>query len=101
MARPIGGVLKPQVGEVLELRYFAPDALPEYMVWWHRQPVLDAFNDVGGSVAWAQKIKPAQVVNSRQALYALRDRSDLSRPEFYQHYFEGRGTDEVDLEVGG
>lgn len=99
-AQPIGGILKPQVGEVLELDYFALDALPEYMFWWHRQQVADAFDNIGGGVAWTLKVKPTTQVNSRQELYALRDRSDLSRPEFYKYHFEQGGMDEVKLEVG-
>jgi 8-oxo-dGTP pyrophosphatase MutT (NUDIX family) len=99
-AQPIGGMLKPQVDEVLELDYFAPDDLPEYIVWWHRQQIADAFNGVGGSAAWMLKAKPAMPVNSPEELYALRDRSGLSRPEFYKYYFEQGGMDEVELEVG-
>ena len=99
-AQSIGGVLKPQASEVLELGYFAPDALPEYMFWWHRQQVADAFNGVGGSVARVFKVKLPEKVNTRQELYALRDRSGLSRPEFYKYYFEQGGTDKVKLEVG-
>ena len=93
VARPIGGTLKPQAGEVLEVYYFAPNALPKDMLWWHRQQVDDAFNGSGGSVAWAHNIKSAEVISSRQELYALRDRSGLARPEFYRHFFEKRGTD--------
>jgi len=98
-AQPSGGILKPQASEVLELRYFAHDALPDSMFWWHRQQVADAFNGIGGGVAWALKVKLAREVNSRQELYALRDRSGLSRPEFYKYYFEQWGTDETKLEV--
>jgi 8-oxo-dGTP pyrophosphatase MutT (NUDIX family) len=99
-AQPIGGILKPQVGEVLELDYFAPDALPEYMFWWHRQQVADAFNNIGGGVAWTLKVKSVTPVNSWEELCALRDRSGLSRPEFYKYYYEQGGMDEVELEVG-
>jgi ADP-ribose pyrophosphatase YjhB (NUDIX family) len=99
-AQPIGGTLKPQAGEVLELDYFAPKALPEYLFWWHRQQIADAFNGVGGGVAWALKVNPAVPVVTREELYAQRDRSGLSRPAFYRYFFEQAGTDEVKLEVG-
>lgn len=85
---------------MLELRYFALDELPEYMFWWHRQQIADVFNDVGGGVAWSCHVKPVTPANSREELYALRDRSGLSRPEFYKYYFEQGGTDETRLEVG-
>jgi ADP-ribose pyrophosphatase YjhB (NUDIX family) len=100
VARPVGGRLEPQVGEVLELGYFAPDALPEDMLWWHRQPVADVFDGVGSGVAWSFNVKTQQKVNSRAELYALRDRSGLSRSEFYKYFFEQGGTDEAKLEAG-
>ncbi|MBN1992566.1 MAG: NUDIX domain-containing protein [Anaerolineae bacterium] len=99
-ASPVGGVLKPQVGEVLELGYFSPDALPEDMLWWHRQPIADVFNGVGNGVAWSFNVRPRQKIKSREELYALRDRSGLSRPEFYRYFFEQAGTDGAKLEVG-
>ena len=98
-ARPTGGALNPQAGEVLELRYFAPDALPDYTFWWHRHQVSDACHGVGDGVAWLQKAKRAEGGNSRQELYALRDRSRLLRPEFYRRFVERQRVDEV-LEVG-
>ncbi|MBN1219311.1 MAG: NUDIX domain-containing protein [Anaerolineae bacterium] len=97
--QPVGGSLEPQEGEVLELGYFAPNALPE-ILWWHRQRVADVFDGAGGSVAWRTKSSPKKRVNSREELYNLRDRSGLSRPEFYRYFFEQHGTDEVVLEVG-
>ena len=100
VARPVAGRLKPQVDEVLELGYFAPEALPEDMLWWHRQPVADVFDGVGSGVAWSFNVKTRQKVNSRTELYALRDRSGLSRSEFYKYFFEQDGTDKVKLEVG-
>jgi len=99
-ARPIGGALNPQANEVLELRFFAPDDLPENMLWWHRQRIADACDGLGGSVAWLQRATPAQEVTSRQELYSLRDRSGLSRSEFRRRYVEGQRTDEI-LEVDG
>jgi hypothetical protein len=99
VAQPVDGVLEPQVGEVLELGYFNPDALPEDMLWWHRQPVADVFAGVGHGVAWSMQISPHQQIDSREMLYALRDRSELSRSEFYRYFFEDGGM-EANLEVG-
>jgi ADP-ribose pyrophosphatase YjhB (NUDIX family) len=55
-ARPLGGSVQPQAGEVVAARYFDPDALPEPLLGWHRQRIRDALNGVGGSVAWSQAV---------------------------------------------
>ena len=100
-AKPVGGILQPQVEEVLALNYFDVDDLPDDMVWWHRQPIADVFSGGGDAVARSFQITPPQPINSRKELYALRDQSGLSRPDFYRYYFEHSGTDAVKLEVGG
>ncbi|HEY1390137.1 MAG TPA: NUDIX domain-containing protein [Ktedonobacterales bacterium] len=56
-ARPLGGVLKPQDGEAVDVAYFAADALPERLVWWHRQPIADALAGRGGSAVWRQEVR--------------------------------------------
>ena len=100
-ARPVSSVLQPQEGEVIEARYFDPHTLPEPIFGWHRQRILDALNGVGGSVAWSQDvIWPFEQETSREALYELRDRSGLSRQEFYLRYFGQAGTGHQKLEVG-
>ena len=99
-AKSVGGMLQPQVEEVLALNYFAVNDLPKDMFWWHRQPIVDAVNGAVGSVVRSFQINPPQPVNSRKELYALRDQSGLSRPDFYRYYFEHGGTDAVKLEVG-
>ena len=40
-ARPVGGSLRPQLEEVLELRYCAPDALPAEILSGHRRRIAD------------------------------------------------------------
>ena len=87
MARPVAGIPTPQVDEVLDIRYFDPARLPRDMFWWHRQPIIDALAGVAGA-AYTAIVEPPQQVYSRQELYALRDRSGLSRTAFYHHYFE-------------
>lgn len=98
-ARPIAGALNPQADEVLELRFFAPDDLPDDVLWWHRQRIADACAGVGGGVAWLQRATPAPGATSREKLYSLRDRSGLSRSEFYRSYVEAQRADEI-REVG-
>src|SRR5437773_368521 len=55
-AHPTGGTLCPQPEEVVALQYASPEQLPEPFLWWHRQPILDALQGVGGSVVWTQHV---------------------------------------------
>lgn len=99
-AEPLGGELRPQESEVVELAYFDPDQLPEPLVWWHRQRIKDALSDVGGSVAWSQQVAwPFAPDVSRESIYDLRDRSTLSRQEFYLRYFDQNDKGDEILEV--
>ncbi|MDQ3250285.1 MAG: NUDIX domain-containing protein [Chloroflexota bacterium] len=99
-AQPTGGILQAQVGEVIDLAYFAPDDLPTAMFWWHRQQISDALAGIGGSVATVVTVQPAEPVRSRQELYALRDQSGMTRPDFYHYYFEQNGQGAITREVG-
>ena len=104
-AQPIGGSLSPAPDEVLEASYFEPGRLPAPILWWHRQPIQDALAGIGGSVAWSQNARwPSHLAHmTRQELYALRDRSGLSRRQFYLEHFEppDMDMDDATLEVGG
>lgn len=40
-AVPLSVRLRPLDGEVIEMDYFDPDALPENLFWWQRQRILD------------------------------------------------------------
>jgi len=90
-ARMTGGNPQPQTGEVIDMGWFAPDALPADMFWWHRPMVEHAFHGATGAV-WTMHVEPPEPVASRRELYTLRDRSGLSRVEFYRYYFEQPGN---------
>lgn len=89
-ATPTSGNLKPQPGEVIDLRYFSPEeieALP--LMADHPQRIADAFSGIGGSTAWWHEAPwpfDANATN-REELYALRDQSGLSRQVFYLTHF--------------
>jgi ADP-ribose pyrophosphatase YjhB (NUDIX family) len=93
LARPIGGSLQPQVGEVLDAGFFDASDLPAPLIAWHRQPIRDTLGGVGGSATstWDQ-VWPFEPGLDRQALYALRDQSGLSRAEFFARHFDRLGT---------
>jgi ADP-ribose pyrophosphatase YjhB (NUDIX family) len=84
VARTIGGALKADPNEVIEIGYFAPDEIPEDLLWWHKQRIADAFNGIGGGVVWAQTVNyPFDRDISRAEMYRLRDESGLSRRDYY------------------
>jgi len=83
-AYPIGGELKADPSEVIEMGYFAPDELPVDLLVTHERRILDAFSDVGGGVAWSQEIEyPFNSDITRADIYRQRDESGLSRRDFY------------------
>jgi len=100
-AKPIGGTLTPQPGEVIDLRYFSPKeigALPLFAD--HQQRIGDAFKGIGGSAVWWHDWPWPESIDNHRDLYALRDASGLSRREFYQKHFKtlkpGDGRLEID-----
>ena len=87
-ARIIGGSLKPQVGEVLDLQFFPLDELPEDMFWWHKQHIADFQTNSGSSPNRRQNVISQPGATNRAELYAMRDQSGLTRTEFYHWYFK-------------
>jgi ADP-ribose pyrophosphatase YjhB (NUDIX family) len=94
-ARAVGGALRPDPREVLEARFFEPDALPAPLFWHHVSPIEGAFAGVAGA-AWRYTGQPPRRFASRAELYALRDRSGLTRQAFYLRHL---GTADPSLEV--
>lgn len=79
-ARCVGGALMAGAdGEARDARYFRPDRLPENLLWWHRRRIADALGGVGGSAAWSQQVtSPFPPGVTRQEIYAMRDRGELT-----------------------
>lgn len=94
-AEAIGGRARPQAEEVVEVGWFDAAAPPPALVWWCRRPILDALDGVGGSAVWSQDaLWPTELdVQDRQSLYAARDRSGLTRADFYSRYLGREGPD--------
>ena len=89
----VGGTLTVQEGEVLEIKYFCVDEIPNNLLWGHRQRILDVFSGYGGGVVWSQNV-PFDSVTNRQELYEVCNESGLSGVDFYSQNF-GR-VDPVD-----
>ncbi len=85
-AEIVGGALKRQESEVLELRFFSRDELPEAMLLGHRQRALDALDGVSGAVWMFDTEWPFEKGLTRTELYDLCNRSGLPRAEFYERY---------------
>lgn len=90
-AEVAGGELKTQLGEVLDLRFFPLDALPEDMFWWHRQHIEDFQAGLGGSGVNRQEVVSRPGASNRAELYAMRDQSGMARREFYHWYYQSNG----------
>ncbi len=82
----IGGELRVQEDEVLEMRYFGIDEIPSNLLWGHRQRILDVFSGYGGGVVWHQNV-PYDSVENRNELYKICTESGLSGEEFYFQNF--------------
>jgi ADP-ribose pyrophosphatase YjhB (NUDIX family) len=93
----VGGELRIQPGETIDLRFFEPHNLPEEIVPLAPRRIQDAINGSGGSVAWFQNHSwPFGPGQARKQIYALRDHSGLPRAEFYRQTL-GRPNPEGDL----
>ncbi|MCZ6632626.1 MAG: NUDIX domain-containing protein [bacterium] len=101
LAKPVGGVLKPQLGEVIDVRYFDPNDLPDVLFWGQRQRIQDVLDNLGGSAFRTQKIHwPFEENRTRQEIYDLRDQSGLSRYDFYVQHFGQAGAEQSQSEIG-
>ena len=100
-ARPAGGELRPDPREIADAGWFLADALPEDLMWWHRQRIADAFAGVTGA-AWRQEGGwPFPPGFTRRDLYAARDAMKLPRPEAFRRLFPDPGPGAALLETPG
>ena len=87
-ARPVGGALAPQPGEVVDLGFFTPDALPEPLAWWHQQRIADTLDGIGGSRVWAQRLTwPFEPSVKQWMLSDLAAQQGLSKQAFFVRHF--------------
>ena len=96
-AEVVGGTLKAQEDEVLEIDFFRLDEIPHNLLWGHRQRILDAFNGSCGSMVRLQHV-PFDPGLDRQELYKLLEDSGLSGYEFYAQNF-GWEDPEIDFTI--
>jgi hypothetical protein len=98
-AKAVGGELKTQPHETLEVAYFPFDHLPDELLFGHKRRIYDAINDLSG-LSVRQEIRIADMKSyTRKEIYEARDRSGLTRQQFYLQRFEEAEINEV-VEVG-
>ena len=100
-AKPIGGRIKCQEGETIAVEWFAFDDIPGPLSLGHKRRIKDAIDGASGVVVLQEFNLPAmQEKITRKELYDLRDKSGLSRQEFYLQMIEKAESREI-VEVGG
>jgi len=98
-AKPVGGVMKTQPHETIEVAYFPFDQLPDELLFGHRKRIQDAIHKCSG-LSVRQEIEISdQKTYTRNEIYEARDQSGLPRQQFYLQRFENAKITEV-VEVG-
>ena len=86
-AEAVGGMLAPDPREVIRAEYFPPDNLPQLLLKNHRKMIADVFNAEASVVRTYHQAWPFEPGIDREQIYALREKSGLSRPDFYIKYW--------------
>ena len=94
-ARPVGGELKLQPGETVEVEYFPFDDIPGEVLFGHRKRIEDAIREVNGIAVKQELDLFEEKKPTRKELYALRDQSGLGRQEFYLQRIAGAKVREI------
>jgi ADP-ribose pyrophosphatase YjhB (NUDIX family) len=100
-ATVVGGSLRPDPREVVEVRWCAATEVPDDLLWGQRERIQDALAGRIGVVRATGRERPDIWPRSRSEHYELRDRSGLARAEFYRRLAETLGEDRSRLEVEG
>jgi ADP-ribose pyrophosphatase YjhB (NUDIX family) len=96
-----GGMLQPHPEEVAEVGWFGPTEIPRDVLWGEREWIEDVFSGRTGVVRSTHTHRPDIWPRSRSEHYEMRDRSGLSRVEFYDQLREALGDERSRLEVEG
>jgi len=101
-AKPVGGKIRCQEGETIAVEWFAFDAIPSPLSMGHKKRIEDAISGVSGVAVLQENFLPAYPSGKLtwKELIELRDRSGLSRQEFWLQLV-GQATMREEVEVGG
>jgi len=86
-ANKIRGELKIDPNEVLEAKWFALEEVPKELIFGHKKRIEDFRNGLKGILRKSNLKWPLDKNLTRKELYRMRDKSGLSRSEFYLKYF--------------
>ena len=100
VAQISGGSLQAEQGEVLAMRFFSFDEIPDAMLLGHRERLLDAISGQSGVVK-SERCQWPFPGKDRWDVYAMRDNSGLSRRAFYERYFPALTPDQITVEMPG
>jgi hypothetical protein len=84
-ARPVGGELRTVTDETLDAAYFDPAELPDALLWYHHQRILDALGGVTAVACLQDAVWPS---------------GELSVQELLEHFCGRRRPEKERLEVG-
>lgn len=99
-AVPIGGELRTQAGETLEVQYFPLDDLPIEMIFGHKRRILDSLVESSEGKVVVHRFRNSESGPiSREELYRLRDESGMSRSDFYMSYLAERWIGDEDFNL--
>jgi ADP-ribose pyrophosphatase YjhB (NUDIX family) len=98
-ARPVGGELKLQQGETIEIKYFPFTEIPDDLLFEHKRRIQDAIHEVSGIAVRQELSLPMESRLTRQELYTLRDQSGMTRKQFYLDRIKQSEINEI-VEVG-
>ena len=99
-ARPVGGERKCQEGETIAVEWFAFDEIPGPLSVGHARRIRDAIEGASGVVV-LQEIRSPRLPDkvTGKDFYELRDKSGLSRQEFYMQMLADAELKET-VEIG-
>lgn len=96
---PLTTTFTPQASEVVDLGFFAPDALPSPLFLEHRQYIVDALAQTCGHL-WVNMLRPPAQFASRAALYHWRDTLGVPREQAYTQLMQVCGPQQLECRLG-
>lgn len=102
VGKQIGGEIKCQEGETIAVEWFPFNQIPSPLSLGHDRRISDAISGAGGGVIVSQEFNLTSQTGkfSQKELYELRDKSGLSRREFYLRMVENIELKE-NVDIGG
>lgn len=102
IGKQAGGNLRPQDGEATAVSYFHLDALPDNLLWWHRERIFDALQttQTTPTIARVQDVRwPLQSITYQEAKQLVLDNT-LSVDEVVRYFCQQPIESSSILELG-